>query len=85
VKELPGAPAKAAVRAGDDDLWRRDVRGGVPVLDWLNATRALFVMSPCRLVVVPARMPPDTVGRAAYVHFPSAGVLAVLLARLGLG
>jgi hypothetical protein len=25
------------------------------------------------------------VGRAAYVHFPSAGVLAVLLARLGLG
>jgi hypothetical protein len=24
------------------------------------------------------------VGRAAYVHFPSAGILAVLLARLGL-
>jgi hypothetical protein len=28
---------------------------------WLNATVALLRILPCRLEVVPARMPPDTV------------------------
>jgi len=40
------------------------------VLLKLEAARAEFAACP--------------VGQAAYVHFPTAGVLAVLLARLGL-
>jgi len=33
----------------------------VPLLVWLNTTEALFVMLPCRLVVLPCRTPADTV------------------------